>query len=71
MVTAAKAGVSQNELNSPSPRIGEIPFSSETKRMTTVHKTPQGKLAYAKGAPEVIVGVCPHALINGKQTGPR
>jgi Ca2+-transporting ATPase len=69
VVTAAKAGVSQNELNSLSPRIGEIPFSSETKRMTTVHKTPQGMLAYAKGAPEVIVDACTHQLINGRQTG--
>ena len=67
VVIAAKAGLWQDELAIESPRIGEIPFSSETKRMTTVHKTPKGKLAYAKGAPEVILGSCRYVLINDKQ----
>ena len=67
VVIAAKAGMSQKDMVADSPRIGEIPFSSETKRMTTVHRTPQGKLAYAKGAPEVILGSCMYVLIDGKQ----
>jgi len=66
-VAAAKAGLWQKELNSQFPRLGEIPFSSETKRMTTVHPTPQGKIAYSKGAPEVILGSCSHICSNGRE----
>ncbi len=67
VVAAAKAGVWQKELNSQLPRIGEIPFSSETKRMTTIHQTPQGKIAYSKGAPEVILSSCKHIYSNGQE----
>ena len=40
------------------PRVQEIPFSSETKRMTTLHQANGGLTAYAKGAPEVILDSC-------------
>jgi Ca2+-transporting ATPase len=69
VVIAAKAGLQLSDLNAASPRVGEIPFSSETKRMTTVHNTPKGKMAYAKGAPEVIVESCAYELIDGKKMG--
>ena len=69
VVTAAKAGLWQKELQNQSPRINEIPFSSETKRMTTIHQTPQGKIAYSKGAPEVILGSCQHIYRDGQETG--
>jgi Ca2+-transporting ATPase len=68
VVTAAKAGLWQEKLQSQSPRIHEIPFSSETKRMTTVHQTPEGKIAYSKGAPEVILSSCSHIYRNGQET---
>jgi Ca2+-transporting ATPase len=56
VVIAAKAGVEQDNINKLFPRIGEIPFSSERKRMTTIHVTPNGEqFAYIKGAPEVIL----------------
>jgi Ca2+-transporting ATPase len=67
VVTAAKAGLWQKEIQSQSPRIHEIPFSSETKRMTTIHQTPQGKIAYSKGAPEVILSSCSHIYRNGQE----
>ncbi|MCI2424696.1 cation-translocating P-type ATPase [Candidatus Acetothermia bacterium] len=67
VVAAAKAGLWQEELSSQSPRIDEIPFSSETKRMTTVHQTPQGKVAYSKGAPEVILDSCRYIYANGEE----
>jgi len=67
VVAAAKAGLWQKELNSQFPRLGEIPFSSETKRMTIVHQTPQGKIAYSKGAPEVILASCSHICRNGQE----
>jgi Ca2+-transporting ATPase len=56
VVLAAKAGLDVEAENGRSPRISEIPFSSETKMMATVHQTAHGQVAYAKGAPEVILG---------------
>jgi len=67
VVAAAKAGLWQKELGSQLPRIDEIPFSSETKRMTTIHQTLQGRVAYSKGAPEVILSSCSHICRNGQE----
>ena len=58
VVAAAKAGLEKDVLDSASPRVAEIPFDSATKRMTTLHRTPQGPVAYAKGAAEVILAAC-------------
>jgi Ca2+-transporting ATPase len=55
MVAAAKAGLDPEAEITQCPRVNEIPFSSETKMMTTVHQTQKGQVAYAKGAPEVIL----------------
>jgi Ca2+-transporting ATPase len=62
VVAAAKAGLRKMDLDSRFPRTAEIPFTSETKRMTTLHNTPQGVTAFAKGAPEVIVNSCTREL---------
>lgn len=58
IVAAAKLGLDKRELDQQIPRVGEIPFTSETKRMTTLHDTPDGVIAFAKGAPEVILPAC-------------
>lgn len=58
VVAAAKAGLQKDRLDIENPRQYEIPFSSETKRMTTLHQTAEGMTAYAKGAPEVILDGC-------------
>jgi Ca2+-transporting ATPase len=58
VVAAAKAGLDKAELDARFPRRGEIPFDSETKRMTTLHETSDGMIAYSKGAPEVIIDAC-------------
>ncbi len=67
VVAAAKAGLAVDELVSQAPRVAEIPFSSETKRMTTLHDMGGVTVAYAKGAPEVLVPACSHWLAP---TGP-
>ena len=64
VVAAAKAGLRKAELDAQFPRVHEIPFTSETKRMTTLHSTPEGVVAYAKGAPEVILNSCTQALAD-------
>jgi Ca2+-transporting ATPase len=58
IVAAAKAGLHRAELDAALPRIHEIPFSSESKRMTTLHAAAGVDVAFAKGAPEVILGTC-------------
>jgi len=58
VVAAAKAGLDRVDLETEYPRISEIPFTSETKRMTTLHETAEGLVAYAKGAAEVILDGC-------------
>ncbi len=58
VVAAAKAGFIKSALDKEFPRTGEIPFTSETKRMTTLHQTSAGTVAYSKGAPEIILDAC-------------
>ena len=62
VVAAAKAGLLKDALDNEYPRVHEIPFSSETKRMTTIHESDGKLVAYAKGAPEVILEDCDYVL---------
>ncbi len=66
IVVAAKAGMQENEVEMLYPRRNEIPFSSERKRMTTIHSTPEGQqVAYVKGSPEIVLRFCEHVYQNG------
>ncbi|MCK5661162.1 MAG: HAD-IC family P-type ATPase, partial [Methanosarcinales archaeon] len=67
IVAATKEGIQRSEINGGYPRINEIPFSSERKRMTTIHSTPDGLYAYTKGAPELILGSCTRILSTGRE----
>jgi Ca2+-transporting ATPase len=58
VVVAAKAGLDKAELEDDYPRVDEIPFSSESRRMTTFHEGPEGRIAFSKGAPEIILASC-------------
>jgi Ca2+-transporting ATPase len=62
VVAAAKAGLRRADLETRFPRVDEIPFTSESKRMTTLHDVDGGVVAYAKGAPEVIIDACTRRL---------
>jgi Ca2+-transporting ATPase len=64
VVAAAKAGLQKDVLDTTHPRVQEIPFSSETKRMTTLHEAGGTITAYAKGAPEVILAGCDSLLTD-------
>ncbi|MBU4294051.1 MAG: HAD-IC family P-type ATPase, partial [Actinobacteria bacterium] len=55
LVSAEKSGLKKNELEKQFPRIDEIPFDSERKCMTTIHKINDENIAYIKGAPDVII----------------
>jgi Ca2+-transporting ATPase len=58
VVAAAKAGLDQESLAQQLPRVAEIAFTSERRRMTTLHRTAGAPVAYSKGAADVIVGGC-------------
>lgn len=66
IVSAEKAGFESEEINKNEPRIDEIPFSSERRMMTTIHKTSEGNVSFTKGAPEVIINLCDKILVNGR-----
>ncbi|MBI5379986.1 MAG: cation-translocating P-type ATPase [Nitrospirae bacterium] len=58
LVAASKSGIDIESAEGEAPRIREVPFSSERKRMTTIHRESEGVFAYSKGAPEVILASC-------------
>ncbi|MFP3952119.1 MAG: cation-translocating P-type ATPase [Candidatus Bathyarchaeia archaeon] len=63
LTAAAKAGMEKEELEEEYPRIAEIPFDATRKRMTTIHRTPEGKtVAYVKGAPEILLDLSTHIM---------
>lgn len=66
LVSAIKAGINAEELRKEIPRIGEVPFESERKRMSTIHPVNGGKVAYVKGAPEIILDLSTHLFKDGK-----
>ncbi len=67
LVSAKKAGFSLKELNESFPRVDELEFTSERKCMTTIHKVSGKRVAYTKGAPEVILSLCSKILVNGRE----
>jgi Ca2+-transporting ATPase len=67
IVAAAKAGISKTEIEKDYPRLQEVPFTSERKRMTTVHESPQGQVfSYVKGAVELILERSDRIVKDGK-----
>ena len=66
LALAAKGGFDVAAHRTQFPRIDEVPFSSEVKRMTTVHRGPDGRtFACMKGAPEAVLALCTHASASG------
>ncbi len=65
IVSAAKAGFVHEDLEMEYPRTDEIEFTSERKLMTTVHNHHGEKIAFVKGAPEVVLGLCNYIYIDG------
>jgi len=55
VVAAEEAGMNKDALEKRFPRVGEIPFERERKRMSTVHLVEGRTVAYVKGAPEVLL----------------
>jgi Ca2+-transporting ATPase len=62
---ANKLNLNKNELKKQEPRIGEAPFDSSRKMMSTVHNTKDGIIQYTKGAPDEILKRCTQILDGG------
>ncbi|MDR0897960.1 MAG: cation-translocating P-type ATPase, partial [Oscillospiraceae bacterium] len=63
---AAKLGMPKGELSKETPRVGEAPFDSMRKMMTTLHSANGRVVQYTKGAPDEIIARCTHVLRDGQ-----
>ncbi|MGI9859888.1 cation-translocating P-type ATPase [Moorella naiadis] len=66
LVAAAKGGLWRERLEREEPRLAEIPFDSERKRMSVICRSGQGLRSYVKGAPDVILDLCDAILLDGR-----
>ena len=68
VVTSAKAGYQKKGLENEYPRVKELPFDSDRKRMSTIHRTPEESfIVFVKGAPDQVITQCKYYMKNGKQ----
>ncbi len=64
---AYKLGLNKDIEKEKLVRVGEVPFDSGRKMMSTIHKDDSGKLIqFTKGAPDEVLKKCTHALWNGE-----
>lgn len=66
IVVGAKAGFTSEKMNSTFPRIDEIPFDSDRKLMSTVHKENDKIIMYTKGAPDIVLSRSKYIFEAGK-----
>ncbi|HEX6058009.1 MAG TPA: cation-translocating P-type ATPase [Gemmatimonadaceae bacterium] len=67
LVAARKAGLRADALDERLPRVGEVPFSSERKLMSTVHRDTERDervVVFAKGAPDVLLARCTEEYVG-------
>ena len=64
---AAKNGMPKGLLNDTYKRVGEAPFDSLRKMMTTVHEDKEGGyIQFTKGAPDCVLSCCSYYLLDGE-----
>jgi Ca2+-transporting ATPase len=81
VVAAAKAGLNKGQVDVRLPRMMEIPFDSERKRMLTIHarrdgvemvgdqaypENPGSAVVFVKGAPDILLDYCSQTINNGQ-----
>jgi Ca2+-transporting ATPase len=68
LTLSGKAGIEQHQLNVTMPRVAEVPFSSERKRMSVICATadrPEPYIMFTKGSPELVLACCDRIHIDG------
>lgn len=65
---AYKLGLNKGDVEKTMHRVGEVPFDSGRKMMTTLHKDAENNriVQYTKGAPDEVLKRCTRILKNGK-----
>ncbi len=63
---ATKLGLNKKDLTNTTPRVGEVPFDSGRKMMSTIHSDNDGFIQYTKGAPDELLARCTHILKNSE-----
>lgn len=63
---AYKLGLNKNDLIKTEVRVKELPFDSNRKMMTTIHKYKDNYIQYTKGAPDVLLKHCNKILIDNR-----
>ncbi|MGB9094148.1 MAG: cation-translocating P-type ATPase, partial [Gallionella sp.] len=66
---AQLAGYDKSSLEQDVPRLMELPFDAERKRMTTLHSAGQEVIAYTKGSPEAVLPLCVGKLGSSGESG--
>jgi Ca2+-transporting ATPase len=81
VVAAAKAGLHRDQVETHYPRVAEVPFDSERKRMSTIHRVPLGAIdkreaapievsepyvLFVKGAPDLLLSRCTRIRTGGR-----
>ena len=61
---AESGGLKKTDLERVMPRVGEVPFDSDRKLMTTFHRSGDGYLAFTKGAAEELLARCDRAFLD-------
>jgi len=73
LVAAQKAGINLTDELRSTPRLRELPFESNRKRMSTIHLISDpsfgaSKAAYVKGAPKEVLELCTKYMLDGQET---
>ncbi len=66
LVAGAKGGLTHSDAVKEYPRLRELPFDSVRKRMSTIHPRAREEVAFVKGAPKEVLGLCSSIWVNGQ-----
>jgi magnesium-transporting ATPase (P-type) len=65
-VTAIKGGLDERTISVAYPRVHELPFDARRKRMSTLHRRHREQIAFIKGSPREVLGLCKSIFLNGE-----
>ena len=63
---ATKEGLLKPDMEKETPRVGEAPFDSSRKMMSTIHQVGDSFVQYTKGAPDELLKRCTHYEKDGQ-----